>query len=868
MLDSSWNFDLTQPAFLAGLLILPLLVYYFWHSLVDFARWQRLTSLACRTLIVLLLVLSLAGLTLQVPTHEPFVVFLLDHSRSIEPEARRQAEDFVEQALHTPGKHRSAFIYFAAEPGPVLLERPEEAPALDEDATNLAAALEVATGLIPPSFVPRIVLLSDGNETTGDARTTAARAGVPVSTVPLRARAEPDVQLSAVNVPAQVHQGEPFEIEVLLDSNHEDQGILELYRGPHKIAERTCQVTPGEKREKFVDTLVQGGLAIYSASIRGFREDRLLENNTNMGLTFAAGKPRVLLLDSDPAQAKRHLAAALEPEGIQVDVRPGRGMPDSLTELQNYDLLILSNVPATALTQRQMEVARIYVEELGGGLIMLGGDQSFGLGGYYKTVLEDILPVRSDFEKEKEKPSLAMMLLIDRSGSMEGEKMELAKEAAKSAVQLLGPSDKIGVIAFDTESTWISELRPASDKNYVLDQISKIHAGGGTHISPSMIMAYETLRDVSSKYKHIILLTDGEPNDTDHGDFQGIAANMATAHMTFSTVGVGSDADKKFLEELATIGKGRFYFTDEPSSIPQIFAKETVTASRSAINERPFLPVLVQRTKVLENVDFQSAPDLLGHVLTRPKPTSEVVLATERGDPLLAWWRYGLGMTVAFTSDATSRWAADWISNWPEGYSKFWTQIIRMAMRKNEAKGIQVQVTARDRRATVTIDAATDKGEFINGAETELTLIDPRLGSVRMPMTQTAPGHYAAELATPWSGAYHLEVAQKYQGNLLNRQSRGLAVGYPEELRLRPTNEALLQQLALATGGVYQPPPEEVFAPGVQTAQRPEPLWPYLVLVAAILLLVDVALRRLDLSLFLPARRRRPVPVVRATSRV
>jgi hypothetical protein len=131
-------------------------------------------------------------------------------------------------------------------------------------------------------------------------------------------------------------------------------------------------------------------------------------------------------------------------------------MPDSLTELQNYDLLILSNVPATALTQRQMEVARIYVEELGGGLIMLGGDQSFGLGGYYKTVLEDILPVRSDFEKEKEKPSLAMMLLIDRSGSMEGQKMELAKEAAKSAVQLLGPNDRIGVIAFDTESTWIS----------------------------------------------------------------------------------------------------------------------------------------------------------------------------------------------------------------------------------------------------------------------------------------------------------------------------------------------------------------------------------------------------------------------------
>jgi hypothetical protein len=192
-------------------------------------------------------------------------------------------------------------------------------------------------------------------------------------------------------------------------------------------------------------------------------------------------------------------------------------------------------------------------------------------------------------------------------------------------------------------------------------------------------------------------------------------------------------------------------------------------------------------------------------------------------------------------------------------------------MRKNLAKGIQIQVTARDRRATVTLDAATDKGEFINGAETELTLIDPHLGSVRLPMKQTAPGHYAAELATPWAGAYHLELTQKHQGNLLNRQSRGLAVGYPDELRLRPTNEVLLQQLARTTGGAYQPAPEEVFAPSVQTAQRPEPLWPYLVLAAAILLVVDVALRRLDLSLFFPARRRRKVqqaPVVRATSRV
>ncbi len=201
----------------------------------------------------------------------------------------------------------------------------------------------------------------------------------------------------------------------------------------------------------------------------------------------------MLLVESDPDQAK-HLTWALEEQNMQVDVRPPRGAPDNLAELQNYDLLVLSNVPATALSLRQMEVARTYVQDLGGGLIMLGGDQSFGLGGYYKTTLEEILPVRSDFEKEKEKPSLAMMLVIDKSGSMGGEKIEMAKEAARAAVELLGPSDKVGVLAFEGENFWVSEMHPCTDKGFVLDRIAGLEAGGGTVMAPAMEEAHETLR--------------------------------------------------------------------------------------------------------------------------------------------------------------------------------------------------------------------------------------------------------------------------------------------------------------------------------------------------------------------------------------
>jgi Mg-chelatase subunit ChlD len=854
---SSFHLELTHPALLAGLLALPFLAYYFRRSLVDFPRRQRLVSLVCRSLIVALLVLALAGLTLFQPTREQFVVFALDKSLSVGDESRKAAEDYVQRALAASGNNRIAFLDFAAAPGRVHAERPKQSPPLDAHGTDLAAAIEAAAAAIPPSYVPHVVLVTDGNQTAGDALKAALRAGLPVSAVPLLTRDDPEVQVSAVQVPAQVREGEPFNVEVVIDANHDDEGTIEVFRGPHKLLSERRKLKKGENRFQFKQSLTQDRLASYTVKVRALQYDTLLDNNTASGLVFTTGKPRVLLVESDPKLAK-HLAWALEQEGIQVDVRPPQGMPDSLNDLQNYELLILSNVPATALTQRQMEITRTYVQDLGGGLIMLGGDQSFGMGGYYKTVLEEILPVRSDFEKEKEKPSLAMVLVIDKSGSMGGQKIELTKDAAKSAVELLGVNDKVGVIAFEGETYWVTEVQSAANKASIIDRISSIEAGGGTVMAPAMEEAYQALQSTTAKLKHVIILTDGISAP---GDFEGIAANMASARITCSTVAVGEDADKRLLEEIARIGNGRFYATNDPSNVPQIFTKETVAASKSAINEQPFTPQVVRPTKVLSEIDFEGAPFLLGYVVTRPKPTCELVLASESRDPLLAWWRYGLGMTVAFTSDAKSRWAAEWLT-WP-GYSKFWAQLVRHAMRKSETKGIVAQVEHKGRRAAVTLDAVDPAGKFLNLADTELTVIDPQLVKKKLDMTQTAPGRYVAEFDTDKPGEYHLEIAQKYQGKLLYQQSRGLMVGYPDELRLRPTNKELLEAIAHVSGGLYDPPPEALFAASARTAPRGTPLWPYLIMAAAGLFLLDVALRRIDFSLVL-GRFRRPTFAVAA----
>jgi hypothetical protein len=359
---------------------------------------------------------------------------------------------------------------------------------------------------------------------------------------------------------------------------------------------------------------------------------------------------------------------------------------------------------------------------------------------------------------------------------------------------------------------------------------------------PAMEAAYTALEGISAKLKHVIILTDGRSSP---GDFVGITQSMSAGRMTVSTVALGQGADRQLLEQIANEGGGRHYFTDDPSSVPQIFAKETMTASRSAVKEQPFLPIVTRPTQAMQAVDLESAPFLLGYVVTRPKPTAEIILATESGDPLLAWWRYGLGMAVAFTSDAKNRWAAEWVS-WPQ-FSRFWAQVIRHCMRKGEARGVRVTVDRKGDRATIKVDAITPNGRYLNDAVAELTVIGPDLERTQLTMVQTAPGRYEATFDTKAPGAYHLETKQGRDGKVLQRQSRGLIVGYPDELRLRPVDRKLLQDVASVSGGHFDPQTGDLFGSSGREVDRATPLWPWLLTAALCLFVVDVGLRRLDL---------------------
>lgn len=840
------SLDLTHPVYLFGLLALGWVALVYWRSLADISTGQKRILFFVRSLIIVLLVLAISGLSLRTPTHEIETVFLIDKSLSVNTRAGEFTKEYLEKAKNVHDSKSDAkplkIIEFASSPRLSRQTEKEEESTEWSLETDISAAVKPAIAMVSPDRLPHLVLITDGNETRGDIISTVLQSGVPVSTIPLPGTEEPEVQLAEIRIPSQLSQGESFPIDLVVRSNRKTEGLIAVFRRDFKVIEERKPLEIGENVFRYIQVAGDRKQEEFSAIVHA-SEDTILENNAASTVAYIGGKPRMLLIESDP-DLVFDFVAALGEQGIEVETRPIDGLPQTLEELESFEALILSNVPATAFTLNQMNLVRNYVRDLGGGLIMLGGEQSFGLGGYSESPLNEVLPVNCEFEKEKEKPSLAISLVIDRSGSMEGEKIELAKDAAKSVVELLTARDFISVIAFDGAPHLITRIQNVVTPSTIRSEIGRIEAEGGTNIYPAILEAFDQLDRVSAKLKHVILLSDGQSQP---GDFEEIARKMVDARITLSTIGVG-DSDNELLQRLADIGQGRFYTCDDPQAIPQIFAKETITASQSAIKEIPFSPVQIVSSEILTGIQIETAPPLLGFITTRTKPTSQVILATESGEPLLAVWRYGLGISVAFTSDVKERWAAEWMS-WPE-FGRFWSQIARHTIRQPE-RGLVVDLQEKDGVIKLSLDALDDSDHFLNQADGVLTVIAPDLSKSEIPLEPTAPGRYEASIEMSKRGAYHLQTLLKTTGGekTLSAPSRGVNIPYPNELRLKPTDTEKLETIARLSKGSFNPTPEELFQPDLtRTAWKITPLWPWLIGLVFFLFLLDLLLRRIDFN--------------------
>jgi uncharacterized membrane protein len=659
-----------------------------------------------------------------------------------------------------------------------------------------------------------------------------------------------------------VKSGEPFDVTADLQSNVATHATLKLYENQFLLRTEERDLAIGRTQVRFQNVTGDGSSAAFEVEVIP-KDDTSLENNRAQTVVTVNGQPKVLIIDPDPAKMQA-LAGILRSANISADIEKLIALPRTLAELQPYDLFILSDIPSLSLTAEQMQLYQAWVKNYGGSFAMLGGENSFGVGGYYKTPIEQMLPVRMDHDDRQETPNVALLVVLDRSGSMAAEaagttKIALADQGAVYAMDVLQARDLFGVTAVDTRVHQVAPLAPISDKPGVQAKVLEIDAGGGgIYIYTALLDAFQELRDAPAKIKHVILFSDaadaeeksaGEMPDGAGGSASSfdLVSSMLGSRITTSVVGLGTeqDRDTQFLRQLAERGSGRFYLTSDATTLPQIFSTETMKVSQSSLNEEPFQAVVASASglshgSMISGIDWTQSPLLLGCNTTKPKPGADILLATERGEPLLAAWRYGLGQAAAFTSDAKPRWASEWIS-WP-GFGKFWTQFVRGLVRKAGTSPFQVTTSEQGNTLTLAIDALTPGGEFLDG----LPVIVHGLGESRREETkaaaQTAPGHYTATFALPPRGSVSFSISSSQLPEADYRFS--YTRSYPAEYLYTATNEPLLRQLAATTGGVFDPKPEQIFAPPAQPFIRQVDLDPWLLMLALTLFPLDIWLRR------------------------
>ena len=828
-----------------------------------FRHRREVASLMLRVAILVLVVLGLAGLQWVRVSDELAVVFLLDVSDSVDAEARAEAVAFIRASLAEMGPNdRAALVLFGAD---ALVDRPLSGakelgglfsiPATAH--TDVGEAVRLGLALLPATADRRLVLLSDGlaNVSGGEAAARlAAASGVELDAVPMPARSGDEAWVDAVDVPQVLYEGESFSVLVRVQSAVEQMALLRLYAERRLVAEEAILLHPGLNSYLFPLSAGDPGFSTFVAQLVP-EADVFYQNNVLGAFALVHGAPRVLVIAPPEFEDETSgatidegaaLSLALERAGLYVERATPVYLPSDLATLGEYASVVLVNVAAPDLARRQMEALQAYVRDLGRGLVCVGGETSYGVGGYYKTPLEEMLPVEMTIKDKERMPPLAIVFVVDKSGSMDmaasqggTRKIDLVREAVIRSLDLLNAGDQVGVVAFESTAKWVWPLAEFTAPADVQQQVATIRAAGGTDIYAGLNAAVAALETSKAQLKHVILLTDGGASQEGLHD---LVARLQAANGTLSAIGVGQDA-APFLRPLAVEGGGRYHYTDNPATIPQIFVQETTLAQRAYIVEEMFYPVLTGRSAILDGIE--SSPALHGYVAVSIKPAAQMILASARDDPVLAQWQYGLGRSVAWTSDAKGRWAREWV-RW-EQFPRFWAQAVRWTIVERGDQSLDVQIVDEGERVRVVVDVIEAQGEYGNNLVTEAHFVAPSMRGETLSLQQTAPGRYEGTLELMEEGTFLVRVVAVPPDAPALTQVTGFVRTFSPEYRSFGTDEAALRHLAEVGEGRVLSDPAEAFA---RRADREVPrtytdVWPWLLGAAICLFPVDVGVRRL-----------------------
>jgi Ca-activated chloride channel family protein len=828
-------------------------------------RWRgvRVTAAALllRLLAVAAVVLALADpLVGAAPAPEGPLVVLADQSDSLTDAGRAALRERAAQLASDSDAARVLYVGADVVSGPQSEPPADKAlPALpDGSASDLAAGLRAARALLPGGG--RVVLLSDGlatdDATLAEAR-LAAEAGVTIDVMPVAPVELPEVAVTGVSAPRSLRVGEEFPIEIAVryTPSPEDPaaviaGRLRLWEGETLLGDQEVALTPGDGSYTFRHIAQAPGVVRLQAELSAASGDSFSENNRGAATAVVNPPPRVLLVAVNDAEAAL-VADALERQGVETSRITPEGLPAQLSNLAPYDGLVLIDVPAASLTLDQMAGVREFVRSEGHGLVAIGGRNSYTLGAYKGTPLEEALPVTMEPPPRPQRTEIALLLIVDRSASMTAafgvSKFDMAKEAAILATESLQPEDRIGILSFDTGTLWVVPFQQVGDGASlaaIQEQIGQLPSGGGTDIEQALAAGLPSLAEQPVSVRHAVLLTDGRSFSNNFGAYQQLVETARAAEISLSTIAIGEDSDTLLLEQLARWGNGRYYFADEPEDIPRLTLLESEIARADPVVEGDLRATLSQAHPIVRDFSPAELPGLRGYVATTARDSAEVVLRSPEDDPILAVWQYGLGRAVAWTPTAGDPWAVEW-TRWP-GYERFWAQMVRYTLPEPDSGPLQVRIEPRQGGSRLVVDAVEPGGAPLDLAavNARVTLPDGTLRSFNV--RQTAPGRYTQDLSLATPGAYLVSVVLLREGGLQQRD-----VGYvqPVAPEYRQAGDpargrALLEAVAAASGGDVL---AEV-APSVDAAPAPaaqsDGYWPWLLGLGLGLWVLEIAVRR------------------------
>ncbi len=835
---------------IALVLALPLfaLVFFIWRQgYINLSPRRAQLALAVRLVLIALVVLGLAGASLNLPESREATVMVADLSAS-DAGMQSSMQNMINGASATrPSDYRLGVVTAGREP---LVEQPPLPlssfdgfqTTVNRDYTNLEGALEMAGAILPDGYRKRVVIMSDGQQNIGDALLAARllRAeGVRVDVLPVRVPGGPEVLVDRVDIPSQLLPRETFALTVSLHSTVDTVSRIDIFRDHTLIGSRREVVHPGADSYVFRQAPLHPGFHTYTVHITP-DVDTEPQNNSGSTYTTVLGAPRVLVI-SAVRQAASNVMASLRSTGLKPDLQLPSQVVPTLSYLQQYQAVVIVDTASDVLGPDLEAQLVPYVRDLGRGLVVLGGQESYGMGGYGQTPLEKALPVSMNLPKRKDLPSAAVVLIIE---SLEAnEQINISKEAGKGVVGLLTQQDLVavnGALNFGIgPGTYSVPLQHVTNKARIDRAIDRMDPGDPISYAPFLQSAYNILKGAHARVKHIILLGDGDAEDP---GYEKLVKHIRAGGVTVSAVatnGMGF-ADYNTMSNIARWGGGRYYQADNVNTIPKIFLREARTVARSGIITGKFYPAELSANPMLR--DLHGVPPLYGYVATTPKPTGEMVLVSKKLDPVLAGWQFGLGRSVAWTSDAAGLWTHDWLL--APGANRFWANLVSWTLPSSSAHHLFVSTSTSEGQGNIGVDIPPSLGADPNVIA---RVLDPGLHTSTVQLQPTAPGRYSGAFQANSQGAYFVTVEAHGTGHAEAGQS-GLDVPYSAEFRTTGTNRAFLGALARAGGGGLLTSPRAVWSDNLESAYAVRSLTPWLWLLAILLLPVDIGVRRLIIS--------------------